>query len=118
LVTIEWWVEVDEADALAFDVLSKDLKIVVAVSLVHGQPICAYQRWGTVGNASCPIPWHNGIIMPKGTSKKSKPADISQLARAIGEEVTGESHADRHLSKEPTKESTCTKYNVPQKLDR
>jgi len=29
--------------------------------------------------------------MPKGTSKKSKPADISQLARAIGEEATGES---------------------------
>jgi hypothetical protein len=29
--------------------------------------------------------------MPKRTSKKSKPTDISQLARAIVEEATGES---------------------------
>jgi hypothetical protein len=31
--------------------------------------------------------------MPKRSSKKSKPADISQLARAIVEEATGESLA-------------------------
>ena len=42
--------------------------------------------------------------MPKRTSKKSKPTDISQLARAIVEEVTGESLADQGAPKEPTKE--------------
>jgi hypothetical protein len=38
--------------------------------------------------------WHHGIMMPKRTSKKSKPRDISQLARAIVEEATGESLTD------------------------
>jgi hypothetical protein len=42
--------------------------------------------------------------MPKRTSKKSKPIDISQLARAIVEEATGESLAAHALPKEPTKE--------------
>ena len=37
--------------------------------------------------------------MPKRTSKKSKPRDISQLARAIVEEATGESLADHALPK-------------------
>jgi hypothetical protein len=50
------------------------------------------------------MPWHNGIIMPKRTSKKSKPLDISQLARAIVEEATGESLTDRPPSTEPAKE--------------
>jgi hypothetical protein len=42
--------------------------------------------------------------MPKRTSKKSKPTDISQLARAIVEEATGESLTQQGLPKEPTKE--------------
>jgi hypothetical protein len=42
--------------------------------------------------------------MPKRSSKKSKPRDISQLARAIAEEATGESLVDQALPKEPTKE--------------
>jgi hypothetical protein len=48
--------------------------------------------------------WHNVIIMPKRSSKKSKPKDISQLARAIVEEVTGESLASHTLLKDPPKE--------------
>jgi len=31
LLTIEWWAEVEEVDALSFDVLSKELKIVATV---------------------------------------------------------------------------------------
>jgi hypothetical protein len=42
--------------------------------------------------------------MPKRSSKKSKPTDISQLARAIVEEVTGESLANPALPKDPPKE--------------
>jgi hypothetical protein len=42
--------------------------------------------------------------MPKRSSKKSKPRDISQLARAIVEESTGESLADHALPKDPLKE--------------
>lgn len=42
--------------------------------------------------------------MPKRTSKKSNPLDISQLARAIVEEVTGESLTEASPSTEPTKE--------------
>jgi hypothetical protein len=42
--------------------------------------------------------------MPKRSSKKSKPLDISQLARAIVEEATGESLTDHPLTKKPTKE--------------
>jgi hypothetical protein len=53
--------------------------------------------------------WHNGIIMPKRTSKKSKPADISQLARAIVEEATGELLANHGLPKEPPQEPTYKK---------
>jgi hypothetical protein len=49
--------------------------------------------------------WHNGIIMPKRTSKKSKPTDISQLARAIVAEETGESLTEPPLPKEPSKET-------------
>jgi hypothetical protein len=48
--------------------------------------------------------WHNGIIMPKRSSKKSKPRDISQLARAIVEEATGESLTNES-SKAPAKET-------------
>jgi hypothetical protein len=44
--------------------------------------------------------------MPKRSSKKSRPTDISQLARAIVEEATGESLADHALSKVPPKEPT------------
>jgi len=47
--------------------------------------------------------------MPKRSSKKSKPADISQLARAIVEEATGESLAHQSLAKEPAKEATRKK---------
>jgi hypothetical protein len=47
--------------------------------------------------------------MPKRSSKKSKPTDISQLARAIVEEATGESLADQALPKEPLKEPTRKK---------
>jgi hypothetical protein len=43
--------------------------------------------------------------MPKRSSKKSKPTDISQLARAIVEEATGESLTDYAHSQEPSKES-------------
>jgi hypothetical protein len=71
-------------------VLSKGLKIVTVVELVHGQPICTYEQCATEGNAICGMLWHNGTIMPKRTSKKSIPTDISQLARAIVEEATGE----------------------------
>jgi hypothetical protein len=49
------------------------------------------------------------MIMPKRSSKKSKPKDISQLARAIVEEATGESLADQGLPKEPAKEPTHQK---------
>jgi hypothetical protein len=47
--------------------------------------------------------------MPKRSSKKSKPRDISQLARAIVEEATGESLADHALPKNPSKEPTREK---------
>jgi hypothetical protein len=47
--------------------------------------------------------------MPKRSSKKSKPADISQLARAIVEEATGESLANHAVSKEPPKKPTRKK---------
>jgi hypothetical protein len=39
--------------------------------------------------------------MPKRSSKKSKPADMSQLACAIVEEATGESLANQAVPKEP-----------------
>jgi hypothetical protein len=48
-------------------------------------------------------------MMPKRTSKKSKPTDISQLARAIVEETTGESVVNHALPKEPPKEATRKK---------
>jgi hypothetical protein len=47
--------------------------------------------------------WHNATMMPKRTSKKSKPLDISQLARTIVEEATGESLTEPSPSIEPTK---------------
>ena len=47
--------------------------------------------------------------MPKRSSKKSKPTDISQLARAIVEEATGELLANHALPKEPTKQLTRKK---------
>jgi hypothetical protein len=47
--------------------------------------------------------------MPKRTSKKSKPTDIGQLARAIVEEAMGESLSNHALPKEPTKEPTRKK---------
>jgi hypothetical protein len=47
--------------------------------------------------------------MPKRSSKKSQPKDISQLARAIVEEVTGESLAAHALPKNPSKEPTRQK---------
>jgi hypothetical protein len=47
--------------------------------------------------------------MPKRSSKKSKPTDISQLARAIVEEATGESLAGHALPKEPPQEPTRKK---------
>jgi hypothetical protein len=53
------------------------------------------------GAAIYPMLWHNGIMMPKRTSKKSKLRDISQLARAIVEEATGEPLANPALPKEP-----------------
>jgi hypothetical protein len=53
--------------------------------------------------------WHNGIIMPKRSSKKSKPTDISQLARTIVEEATGESLTDPPSPKEPRQETTHKK---------
>jgi hypothetical protein len=40
--------------------------------------------------------------MPKRSSKKSKPRDISQLARAIVEEATGESLTGQPAPQEPT----------------
>jgi hypothetical protein len=52
--------------------------------------------------------WHT-TAMPKRSSKKSKPTDISQLARAIVEEATGESLADHALPKAPPKEPTRKK---------
>jgi hypothetical protein len=54
--------------------------------------------------------WHNGIIMPKRSSKKSKPSDISQLAHAIVEEATGESLANPALPKDLPKEPARTKH--------
>jgi len=48
-------------------------------------------------------------MMPKRTSKKSKPTDISQLACIIVEEATGESLTDQPLPKEPTKDPTHKK---------
>jgi hypothetical protein len=47
--------------------------------------------------------------MPKRTSKKSRPADISQMARAIVEAATGESLAEQSTPKEPTKKPTHEK---------
>ena len=47
--------------------------------------------------------------MPKRSSKKSKPTDIGQFARAIVEEATGESLADHALPKDPPKEPTRKK---------
>jgi hypothetical protein len=47
--------------------------------------------------------------MPKRSSKKSKPGDISQLARAIVEEATRESLAQHALPKEPPQKPTRKK---------
>jgi hypothetical protein len=47
--------------------------------------------------------------MPKRSSKKSKSTDISQLARAIVEEATGESLAHQALPKEPLQKPTRKK---------
>ena len=47
--------------------------------------------------------WHT-LGMPKRSSKKSTPLDISQLARAIVEAATGESLAEQPASQEPAKE--------------
>jgi hypothetical protein len=47
--------------------------------------------------------------MPKRSSKKSKPSDISQLARAIVEEVTGESLAHQATPKDPPEKPTRKK---------
>ena len=55
------------------------------------------------GDAICLLLWHNGIMMPKRTSKKSKATDISQLARAIVEEATGESLTNHPPSQESPK---------------
>jgi hypothetical protein len=41
--------------------------------------------------------------MPKRSSKKSKPRDISQLARAIVEEATGESLTEQPPQHKPAK---------------
>jgi hypothetical protein len=56
------------------------------------------------GDAICPMAWHDGTMMPKRSSKKSKPTDISQLARAIVEEATGESLTEPSPPAEPSKE--------------
>ena len=48
-------------------------------------------------------------MMPKRTSKKSKPTDITLLASAIVEEATGESLTDQPLPKEPPKDPTHKK---------
>jgi hypothetical protein len=87
------------------NVLSKDLNIVTVAELARGQPICTYERCAAEGNAICPMLWHNGTIMPKRTSKKSIPTDISQLARAVVEEAMGESLTEPPLPKEPFKET-------------
>jgi hypothetical protein len=47
--------------------------------------------------------------MPKRSSKKSKPTDISQLTRAIVEEATGESLAHHALPKDPPHKPTRKK---------
>jgi hypothetical protein len=47
--------------------------------------------------------------MPKRTSKKSRPTDISQLARAIVEEATGESLTEPPPRKEPSQKPTRKK---------
>jgi hypothetical protein len=47
--------------------------------------------------------WHT-TARPKRSSKKSKRLDISQLARAIVEEATGESLTEPPRSIEPPKE--------------
>jgi hypothetical protein len=57
----------------------------------------------TTGMAISPMLWHNGIMMPKRTSKKSRPTDISQLARAIAEAATGESLTEQPSPKKPTR---------------
>ena len=61
------------------------------------------------GDAICLLVWHNGIMMPKRTSKKSKLTDISQLARAIVEEATGKWRTDQPLPKEPLERPTRPK---------
>ena len=52
--------------------------------------------------------WHT-TGMPKRTSKKSKPLDISQLARTIVEEATGESLTVPPPPTEPPKEPVRSK---------
>jgi hypothetical protein len=47
--------------------------------------------------------------MPKRSSKKSKPRDISQLARAIVEEATGEPLTNHVLSQESPRQSSRKK---------
>jgi hypothetical protein len=61
------------------------------------------------GGAICSRLWHNDIIMPKRSSKKSKPLDISELARAIVEETTSESLADQLSPNEPTSQPSRVK---------
>jgi hypothetical protein len=52
--------------------------------------------------------WHT-TALPKRTSKKSKLTDISQLARAIVEEATGDLLTNQPPSQEPTQKP------IPQK---
>jgi hypothetical protein len=47
--------------------------------------------------------------MPKRSSKKSKPTDISQLARAIVEEATGEALTQKPPHEDPDKKSSRKK---------
>jgi hypothetical protein len=61
------------------------------------------------GDAICLMLWHNGTMMPKRTSKKSKPTDISQHARAIVEEATGESLTEPSPPSDPPKDPSRKK---------
>jgi hypothetical protein len=44
--------------------------------------------------------WHS-VVMPKRSSKNSKPADLNQLARAIVDEMTDESSPKEEPREEP-----------------
>jgi hypothetical protein len=62
-----------------------------------------------MGDAIQFMVWHNASVMPKRSSKKTKPADLNQLAHAHVDEATDESAQDQPTEEIPTQKSSHQK---------